>query len=229
MKKKLLVAVAIGTTLSTSAAQAGNLNSPAGTLNSDPCYIGLSVGAMVPNNIGFSMSGTFSGSGDMTLNTGPAVLGMAGCHINDYLSVEEDLGYASHDWNSLNLNGAVFGMSGHAHSVIGLANAFIYPLAQSHFSPYIGGGFGFVNVDSSIDYLTLGGTTIPVNSSSNETDLAADAVVGLDYSISNRVSIGGRYQFMWINSGSTETSSGLTIKSDDFTGNLFTAQVTYRF
>jgi opacity protein-like surface antigen len=77
--------------------------------------------------------------------------------------------------------------------------------------------------------LSFGGSTATVSSSHSETDLAWDAVAGADVALGEHVSLGGRYQFVWIDSGSSASGGGVTGKSGNFGAHVVTAQATYRF
>jgi hypothetical protein len=52
--------------------------------------------------------------------------------------------------------------------------------------------------------------------SGNKTDFAADGLAGFDVPVANGFSLGGRYQYLWINSGNTTTDAGVTAVEGKF-------------
>lgn len=208
------------------------------TANYGNFYVGLGAGIVVPESTSVTISGSVTGSGNVNYDDGPAVLGMFGYHFNDYIVGEGELGYSSLDYSNISgsltagslgtISGKI-GVNGNVDAVVGLFNALITPLGKSELSPYIGGGIGFASTDAKVNSLSANGVTAAVNSSNSETDLAADAVVGLDFGVTNHFSLGGRYQYLWVNSGSSSTANGVTGKVGDFTANVITAQATYKF
>ena len=103
------------------------------------------------------------------------------------------------------------------------------PFHNLSFSPYIGGGIGFARTSSHINSLNDGVTTLTVDSNDSKTVFAADALVGFDVPVAKGFSLGGRYQYLWINSGTTSTAGGVTGKEGNFGANIITAQATFKF
>jgi OOP family OmpA-OmpF porin len=192
-------------------------------------YVGLGAGAIIPQNIDLTFSGALSGSAKGEFKTGWDINGFAGYHVNDYLAGELDLDYGSFDYDKItgNVTGVAINapISGSVDSFLGIANLVATPLGRAGFSPYIGGGVGLAHFDATVN--SVGG--VAVGSSSSDTDFAADIVVGLDVPLSNRLSLGARYRFLWVNSGSTTTSDGVTTKEGNLTAHLMTANATFRF
>ncbi len=207
------------------------------TMDIGNAYVGLSGGIIIPDDVHDTYSGTITGSSNTSFKTGAAVTGFAGYHFNNFIAGEAELGYAAYDYDKASgtlssggttLTGSI-GVNGDVTAWTGFANAIITPLGRAGFSPYIGGGLGFASVDAKINSVTLGGTTLAVNSKRSETDFAANILAGFDFPVSNNFALGARYRFVWINSGGTSTSSGTTTKEDNATAHVISVTAKYRF
>jgi opacity protein-like surface antigen len=199
------------------------------TMDIGKAYVGATAGVIIPEDLGATFSGALAGTGNLSFSAGPAFTGFVGYRINNYLAAEGELGFASFDetqfsgnFNGVSVSAAI---DGRVNTVLAFANAIVTPIGRSGFSPYIGGGLGLVNFDEKVN--TIGG--LAVNTTSNETDVAANLIVGFDFPVSNRWSVGGRYRFVWVNTSSTSTSGGITTKQDDLTAHLLTATATFHF
>lgn len=200
-------------------------------------YVGLGAGVVVPTNTSVSASGAVNGSGNLSYKDDASIMGMAGYHFTDYLTGETELGYSSLDYDSLSgtiAGGGLTGtgsvhVNGHVNAVVGLANAIVTPLGNSGISPYVGGGIGFASTDSKVNSLSSGGVTVADNASNSETNLALDALVGVNFPVAEKFSLGARYQYLWVNSAATYSGSGITQKEGNFGANIITAQATYNF
>ncbi len=200
------------------------------TMNIGRAYVGAAAGIIIPDDLDGTFTGALAGGGHFTFTVGPAFTGLIGYHLNGILAVEGELGYASSDYDRFNgsLNGVAVSASakGSVYTTILLANVLATPLgASSGFSPYIGGGLGLANLDSTIN--AIGG--MGVHNTSNATDFAANLVAGFALDASGGWSIGGRYRFVWVNTSGTTTSGGSTIRRNDFTAHVITANATFRF
>jgi opacity protein-like surface antigen len=195
------------------------------TANYGNFYVGLGAGIVVPESTSVTISGSITGSGNVNYDDGAAVLGMLGYHFNDFVAGEGELGYSSFDYNNVSgsltagglgtISGTI-GVNGNVSTVVGLFNALITPLGKNKISPYVGGGLGFASTDAKVNSLSANGLTATVNSSNNETDLAADGIVGLNFAVTDNLSLGGRYQYLWVNRSSSASAGGVTEKSGDF-------------
>ncbi|HJT06770.1 MAG TPA: outer membrane beta-barrel protein [Stellaceae bacterium] len=200
------------------------------TVNYGRGYVGASAGFVIPSDLHASFGGGFAGSGDFSFNTGAAGTGFVGYHFNDMLAGEAELSVASADADKF--SGSINGVSiaapidGSLTTVMVFANAIYKPLGyRAAFSPYIGGGIGFASIDDSID--TIGG--VNVASTGSETDFAANFLVGMDFAVVDRWSIGARYRFVWINTASSATSGGVNTSIGDLTEHIITATATFHF
>jgi opacity protein-like surface antigen len=189
-------------------------------------YVGGSAGIVIPSDLHTTFSGVVAGSGDFSFKAGGAGTAFIGYHFNDILAGEGELGVASadHDKFSGTLNGVTGSVpiNGSLTTVLGLANVIVTPLGRSGFSPYVGGGIGFAAID---DTIGIGG----VSATGRETDFAANLILGMDFAVANRWSVGARYRFVWINTASSASSGGITTSINDLTEHIITATATFHF
>jgi opacity protein-like surface antigen len=200
------------------------------SFNSGKVYGALNGGALLPTNTDVSFTGTLSGSGKIHYNTGYTFGGTLGYHFNDYIAGEADLSYsrANYDKISGTLNGASgdLDLGGHVSAVTGLLNAVVTPVKNLAFTPYFGGGIGFAATSSKIT--SVGGVAV-TGSDGHKTDFAADVLAGFDVPVNKDVSLGGRYQYVWINSSQSDTSSLGTEHDGNFGASVITARATFHF
>lgn len=230
--KKHLLALSVLSILVPCSAQAD------ATFNSGSAYGGIGGGIVIPQNTNISVSGAITGAGQIHYKDGAGITGSLGYHFNDYFAGEAQIGYSRVNYNHVSgtLSAGTFGsfsgnlgIDGHASAFTGLLNGIVTPFHNLSFSPYIGGGIGFARTSSHINSLNDGVTTLTVDSSDSKTDFAADALVGFDVPVAKGFSLGGRYQYLWINSGTTSTDGGVTGKEGNFGANVITAQATFKF
>ena len=216
-----------------------------GKMNIGDFYAGVSAGVIVPEDIKTTVSGSIanfasSGSGNYTFTVGPSISASAGYHLSNYLAAEAEIGYAVFWFKSLRgtltvgANSATgsIGVDGNIENVTGFANAILTPLGRTGFwgvTPYVGGGLGLAHTSREINSFTVNGTTYAVSEHRSGTNLAADAILGFDYAASDKFSFGGRYRYMWVKSGRSQTSSGLTETTGDSSSHSFVANAAYHF
>ncbi|MGB0682394.1 MAG: outer membrane beta-barrel protein [Magnetovibrionaceae bacterium] len=196
-------------------------------------YVGLGAGGVMPGDTTIS-SGTqdgvtFNGNAEIEYDLGFAVTGAAGYHINDYLAVEAEVGYAQFDHDSFSGSGTITSggttVSGSASSTLdgtvktfsGLANLIVSPFGDMALRPYLGAGVGMVAYNEEIDKV---GTLSLSYDESDEAFMAA-GLVGLDYRFSDQLSMGGQYRYVW-----ADTGSGLV---DDMTAHSLFLKLDYAF
>lgn len=205
-------------------------------------YAGITAGAVIPEDVNLSASGTVGGvassaSGKISYKNAAAVSGLVGYHLNDYLAGEAELGYASVDYDHITGSGTVGSVTfsgtatvnGHTDVLTGMVDGIVTPMGRSRISPYVGAGVGFANLDSHLDSVSAAGVTQTVNASESETDFAFNVLAGIDFAVTDSLSLGARYRYLWINTSSSSTSAGLTTKSGDTTAHVITANATWRF
>jgi outer membrane immunogenic protein len=192
-------------------------------------YVGVSGGFIIPQDINNTFSGAVTGSGKLSFKPGGAVSGFVGWHFNPYMALEGEFSYASFDADTFSgtLNGVTgtAAIDGHINAFSGLANFIITPLGRGRFTPYLGGGVGFASFEQKVN--SIGG--VFVGTSDTFTDAAANFIAGVDFAIVPRWSVGARYRFFWVNTGGTTTGGGISLKQDDFTAHVITANATFHF
>ncbi len=206
----------------------GQVMQPA-MMNVGRAYVGASAGVVIPNDLHATFGGGIAGSGDFSFKAGGAGTGFIGYHFNDMLAGEGELGVTSADSDKFSgtLNGVpvTATIDGSLTTVFAFANLIVTPLGRSGFSPYIGGGIGFASVDDTIN--SIGG--VGVASTGRETDFAANLMLGLDFAVADRWSVGARYRFVWINTASSASAGGINASIDDLTAHVITATATFHF
>jgi len=204
-----------------------------GPANIGDFYVSVSGGVIIPEKLHATFSGAVVGSGDLSFKTGAVGTGLFGYHLNNYLAVEGQGGYAAFDedtfagtlsGSSASFSGSLT-VSGHRDAVIGLGNLIVTPFGRSGFSPYIGGGAGYASIYEKVN--SIGGAA--VNTSNTDRGVAADGILGFDFAVASQWSIGARYQFVWVNIASTSTSGGVTTKQDNFKAHVITATAAFHF
>jgi opacity protein-like surface antigen len=192
-------------------------------------YAGVSGGFIIPQDINGTFSGAIAGTGKLSFKTGGAVSGFVGYHVTPILAVEGEFSYASFDADKFSgtLNGVTVteAIDGHVNAFTGLANLIVTPLGRGRFTPYLGGGIGIASFEERVN--SIGGTF--VGARDDFTDAAADFIAGADFTIVPRWSVGVRYRFFWVNTGGTTTTAGVSVKQDDFTAHVITANATFHF
>lgn len=209
---------------------------PRAMILSDRLYVGLAVGPIIPEDVNVGLSGAITGSGKLLFNPAGFIGGFVGYNASDRLAAEFEIGWSLYDPYSL--SGSFVGpggpfvglaLDGNFDTVLGLANLLYRPLGdQGRFVPYIGAGLGFAAIDWSVT--NRPGSTIALNVSGSALDFAADATLGFDYRLTDRIALGGRYRYVWINSdGGSLTGGGVFLTHGDAQAHLLTATARYRF
>jgi opacity protein-like surface antigen len=243
MTRSFIIAALFAAGLAGAASAQTSAPAPAyGTASFGNVYVGLATGAVVPDDVHQTLTGSVaglpvSGAGNFSFKPGFMIDALLGYRYNDYLAAEADLGYAQYDDDQINGQISLGPLvehratvDGSAETWTGFANAIVTPLGRSRFTPYIGGGLGFSAYDAklnSISSATFG--TVAVNSTTSDAVLAVDAIVGFDYAVTEAFLLGARYRFLWTDSSRTSTSGGLTGTEDDALFQIFSLTATYRF
>ena len=150
--------------------------------------------------------------------------------INTDVNVEAELDDASFDAavtftsgasNLAITAGGVVALDGDVNAINGKVNLLFHPFDNKQFTPYIGGGLGLAAWEANLDSITFNGSTLTVNGSEDGTDLTAEAIVGLDAAVSDSVTFGGRYTYLW-----TDTGTAFT---DDVTAHMVKFNVGMKF
>ena len=180
--------------------------------------VGVQGGLVIPQDVNFSKSASASNSGKIEFKDGYSVGGFAGYQFNDYLRGEAGLSYAKFDYDSVSMDGVGSAkVDGDVKSTIGMISGVVTPLGQSRISPLVGAGVGVAHTKDQASHVG----NINVNIDRQTTDLAATGMLGVEGAVTDSVSVGLRYNYYWINSG--------TDGRDDFTAHNLSATAAVKF
>jgi len=198
-------------------------------------YVGVDAGVIVPESI--SVHGSSAGvtfNGDLNFETGAATGITLGYHVTPFIAVEGNFEYAGFDLHSLSgtvsvsgggsASGSV-GLQGHLDTYNGLFNAIWSPLGAANWnglSPYLGAGLGFSHINETLN--GAGGVSFSTVTD-DETDFAANGIVGVDYAVMPQLTIGARYRLIYVNTSSSDSG----FSNGDFIGHVITANATWHF
>jgi len=206
--------------------------------------VGVDAGAFIPNRVSWNGSGTINSlpvvaSGQISSNTGSAVGGLFGYAFNDYLNVDLDVGYVSSSFRKFDGTVSVAGLgnfggsmslTGRVETIAGFLNALITPLGTNgRLTPYFGAGPGLAHSKARLQSFTVGPVTLPVNSTSSETDFAADGVLGFDIKLTRQLELGVAYEYVWINAKHLGSGSGIDANNGSVSGQIVGLLLEYRF
>ncbi len=210
-------------------------------------YVRLEPGAIIPIPTGYEISGaatsggvTYSAavSGQWEYTPGWSINAIGGYHLTPFIALEGEVGYRRFGYDSVSADAAVtltaggttvnvtasdtLDVDGDIRSYDAALNAIITPMGmKARFPPYIGGGLGFTSWNAEIETVTYKGRQLAVNSETSQTDLAATAMIGLDYRPNDKWAVGARYRYYWADTG--------TAVVDDLQAHGITATLTYNF
>jgi Outer membrane protein beta-barrel domain len=219
--------------------------------------VGGFAGAFVPNKQNWSGSGTlnglpFNGTGKMTLNNGWAIGGLLGYSFRktpgwEWLNIDLELGHVATSFQKFDgnvniaglgsLNGP-FPLDGQLHTEAGFVNILATPFGQrvlwdNRLTPFIGIGPGLAHSTAKVRSFSLGPATLPINSTSTETDFAFDAAIGTDIAILPQsvpeLELGISYEYTWIDTKHLGGGSGIQANTGAASGNIFGVVLEYRF
>jgi opacity protein-like surface antigen len=211
------------------------------------------AGVFIPQSESWSGSGAISGlpfsaTGKLSSNTGWAVGGLIGYSFEDvpdwrWLNIDLAAGYVSSSFNqfsgvlTLPGLGAVSGpvpLSGDFHTYAGFVNFLATPfgvraLLGNKVTPFIGIGPGIASTTAKLQSFSLGGSMLPVNDTSSETDFAFDATLGADYALSPQWDLAIAYQYTWIDTRHLGSSASISANSGSSSGHSIGLVLEYRF
>jgi opacity protein-like surface antigen len=218
--------------------------------------VGSFAGAFLPNTENWTGGGTVSGlpiaaSGKLSLNTGWAAGGLLGYSFEktpgwEWLNIDLELGYVSSSFSHFDGNISIAGLGnftgpaplvGQIHTMAGFLNVLATPFGQrqllyNRLTPFIGLGPGIAHSTAKLQSFSVGPATLPVNSTSNETDFAFDVALGADYAISPSVpglELGVSYEYTWIDVKHLGTGAGIQANAGAASGSIFGVVLEYRF
>ena len=168
-----------------------------------PWYFMVSAGAAFPSDTDFSTLGI---NGSINYSTGFHAFIGGGYRFTPWISAELEVGYLHLPIDSISLPGGTATIDGTSRGFALFGNVVLtYPEWQT-IRPYIGGGPGFVHRFSTDFTATSGGTTVTGDLGSS-TDFAVQAKAGIDFRLTESVSIAPEYRFHWINTSGNGLSN----------------------
>lgn len=200
-------------------------------------YIGLGVGPIIPQSVSVNLNGTIAGTGTLKFNASGFVGLLVGYRLTDHFSFEGEGGWTLYDSYSLagNFSGSAgplpgaIPLNGDMHIWLGLLNVLFRPRQQSaRVSPYFGAGFGAAGLEWLVD--SRPGGSAPLSLRGGSGGFAADGIFGIDYYLTKRFALGGRYNFVAIeNDGPTLSGGGIVLHHSKPYEHILQATGTYHF
>lgn len=182
-------------------------------------YVSGSLGLLMPQDIDASGTG-FAGSAELDNGVGLNVA--VGYRFPFNVRVEGEFGYYNSSLNKITVTGVgstpVSG--GDIDLLAGTANAFYDFKTGTMFTPYLGGGIGFVH--EKISDSTVTGVAIAGGSS---TEFLWQLEGGVSIDVTPHMAIVPSYRYLHINDGGT--FGGVTV--DDTSAHLFKIGLRYTF
>ncbi len=112
-------------------------------------YISGSLGAVILNDI--DIDDGFD-SGEITFDTGVGFVGAIGNALGNGARVELELGYRTNDLDEVKIDGlGSASLDGDFSALSLMGNAYYDFPTSGKFSPFIGGGIGYANVEADLD------------------------------------------------------------------------------
>jgi len=219
--------------------------------------VGGFAGAFVPNAESWSGSGALNGipisaTGKLSLNNGWAVGGLLGYSFEktpglEWLNLDLELGYVSSTFSKFDGNITIPGLGnfagpapidGDIRTIAGFLNVLATPFGirqvwNNRLTPFVGIGPGLANSEAKIRSFSVGPVSLPVNSTSSETDFAFDVIVGTDIAIlpesAPHLELGISYEYTWIDVKHLGSGAGIVANAGPASGHIFGMVLEYRF
>lgn len=200
-------------------------------------YLGLGVGPIIPQGVSANVNGSISGRGTLKFNASGFVGVLVGFQFTDHFGIEGEGGWTLYDSYSLTgtfsrlgspLAGTIL-LNGDMHTWLGLLNVLYRPRGQSaRLAPYFGAGVGAAGLEWLVD--SRPGGSIPLSLRGGSGGFAPDGIAGVEYSVTKRFSLGGRYNFVALETnGPTLSGGGIVLGHSKPYLHILQATGTYRF
>ena len=191
----------------------------------------------MPPDVTAGISGAIVGSGTLQFNASGFVGLVIGYRMTDHFGIEGEAGWTLYDSRDLvgtfsragsTLPGDI-PLNGDMHTWLSMANFVYRPRRrEARLAPYFGAGIGAAGLEWLVD--SRPGGSIVLSLRGGSTSLSPDAMAGLEYSISKRFSLGGRYSFVHVASAvPTISGGGITLIHSAPEMHLLQMVGTYRF
>jgi opacity protein-like surface antigen len=203
----------------------------------DHFYLGIGVGPIVPQSVNTNLSGTILGTGTLQFNASGFVGLLAGYRVTDHVGIDAEGGWSLYDSHDLvgtfsRASGSLPGdipLNGDMHTWLGLLNALYRPRRSSaRLAPYFGAGVGAAGLEWLVDSRPGGNTILSLRGGS--VSFAADAIAGVEYSLTRRFLLGGRYNFVHVTADvPTISGGGIILSHSSPEIHLLQMTMIYRF
>lgn len=176
---------------------------------------------------GYVMLGDVEGdagtdSAESHVEDGYRVGGAFGYDFNSMIGIEAELSYFENDIDSLSTAGTTFQASGDV-GVLTLMGNVIIGHQFDRWRPYVGVGAGAAHADFDFDIIGIDSID------DSNWGFAAQAFAGLDFSMTDTVSLGARYRYAHIGSIDYTSDGGLDISGDAFGAHSIEAALKVKF
>lgn len=192
-------------------------------------YASLHAGYVMPGDVDGEIVfpvGPSTRDASVDVEDGYRFGGALGYDFNSMMGIEAEVSYLEMDVDSISIAGAGGGTastSGDA-SVLTLMGNLIAGQQYDRWRPYVGVGAGAAHVDLDITIPTL-----PNDLDDSDWAFAAQAFVGLDYSLTDTVSLGARYRYLHISSTDYSDEAPDPVSIDSFGNHSIEAALKVRF
>ena len=205
---------------------------------------GLFAGGVAMNSVRWSGTGAInslptSASGHIDTKTGTAFGGLVGYAVTPYLNLELDGGLVTTRFKDFDGTIAIAGLgtvngqtpvAGRVQTIAAFFNGLVTPFGGDDLiTPYFGAGIGVAHSSAKVDQFSIGPVAFPVGFNSSETDLAADAVIGLGVKLTPQLALGIAYQYLWIDTKHLGSGATFQANTGHTTGNVLGVVLEYRF
>ena len=191
-----------------------------------PYYLSLHGGLTLPDDsdIEFELQGQSEVPGEARNENGFRVGGALGYNLSEMLSGEVEVSYSNSDVSSI-YAGGVFDTTVPTDgdgSLLTIMGNLVIGQHMGAWRPYIGAGAGAANVDLQV-------TGFGSGVDDDDWTWAVQGFAGADFSLSENMTLGGRYRYQHIGSTDYSDGNGLPIKIDDAGIHSIEAVLTLNF
>ncbi|MGH7005237.1 MAG: porin family protein [Alphaproteobacteria bacterium] len=160
-------------------------------LPASPWYVSIAGAAAFPNNTNFTV-GPFAGNIDY--DTGFHGFVGLGYRVTPWISAELEVGYLYLPVDRISAGAASASVDGNLRGLAAFGNAVLTYPNLPYMTPYIAGGAGMVHrFETDVTVAGVSGTL------DSGTDFAAQAKAGIDFRLTQSMSIAPEYRYMFIN------------------------------